>query len=130
MTIKSELNKLTTSDIYSLLMFTLYKTNELSEYSTLSQLSYILDKESLLNLCEYYGGTTIRIPTISELELLLNGLLLFQLVDIEHKDFEEAMVDIRKSNTNYKEIRYAYFKIRDIMTKYKFNSGRCNDAKG
>lgn len=128
MTIKSELNSLTTSDIYSLLMFTLYKTNELPEYSALSQLSYVLDKDNLLNLCEYYGGTTLRIPTIDELELLLNGLLLFQLVDIEHQDFEEAMVKIRQSNVNYKDVRSAYFRIKDIMSKYSFNSGRKNDV--
>lgn len=128
MTIKSELNSLTTSDIYSLLMFTLYKTNELPEYSALSQLSYVLDKENLLNLCEYYGGTTLRIPTIDELELLLNGLLLFQLVDIEHQDFEEAMIKIRQSNVNYKDVRSAYFRIKDIMSKYSFNSGRKNDV--
>lgn len=128
MTIKSELNSLTTSDIYSLLMFTLYKTNELPEYSALSQLSYVLDKDNLLNLCEYYGGTTLRIPTIDELELLLNGLLLFQLVDIEHQDFEEAMIKIRQSNVNYKDVRSAYFRIKDIMSKYSFNSGRKNDV--
>ena len=69
MTLRNELNKLTDSDIYSLILFALYKMNETNEYSSLSELSYLLDKESLLKLCEFYGGTTIRIPTINELEI-------------------------------------------------------------
>ena len=61
MNIKTELDKLTTSDIYSLMLFALYKSNELPEYSTLSQLAYILDKEHLLQLCEVFGGLTINL---------------------------------------------------------------------
>ena len=88
MSIKRELDNLTEADIYSLMLFALYKTNELPEYSSLSQLSYILDKDNLLKLCEYFGGTTIRIPTVSELELLLNSLLVYQLVDIEKQNYK------------------------------------------
>ena len=78
MKIKTELENLTKSDIYSLIFFALYKCNESPEYSAISELAYILDKESLLKMCEYYGGLTIRIPTIDELERFLNALLVFQ----------------------------------------------------
>lgn len=27
-----------------------------NEYSSLSELAYILDKDNLLNLCEFFGG--------------------------------------------------------------------------
>ena len=72
-----ELNNLKSQDIYSLILFALYKLREIPEYSTLSELAYIVDKENLLKLCEYFGGTTIHIPTIDELESILYSLLLY-----------------------------------------------------
>ena len=64
MTIKEELNQLKETDVYSMLLFVLYKMRGIEEYSILSELAYILDKKNLLNLCEYFGGLTIKIPTI------------------------------------------------------------------
>jgi hypothetical protein len=124
MSIKRELDNLTEADIYSLMLFALYKTNELPEYSSLSQLSYILDKDNLLKLCEYFGGTTIRIPTVSELELMLNSLLVYQLVDIENNSLDTVMEAMRiKTGTN-KEIKQNYYIIKELLSKYNFNSGR------
>lgn len=124
MNISQELNKLTESDIYSLMLFALYKTTELPEYSSLSQLSYILDKANLLKLCEYYGGTTIRIPTITELETLLNSLLVYQLVDIEGKSLETVLDDMRVKNGSNLDIKRNYYVIKELLSKYNFNSGR------
>ena len=107
------------------MLFALYKTNELPEYSSLSQLSYILDKENLLKLCEYYGGTTLRIPTIRELELLLNSLLVYQLVDIENNPLDEILESMRIKTGSNTEIKRNYFVIKELLSKYNFNSGRC-----
>lgn len=124
MSIHKELDKLTNSDIYSLMLFALYKANEIPEYSSLSQLSYILDKSNLLKLCEFYGGTTIYIPTIYELETLLNALLLYQKVDIEHRELEEELDKMRASTGTTTEIRKFYLLLKDVLNKYSFNSGR------
>ena len=118
MNIKNELDKLSTPDIYSMMLFVLYKSTEIPEYSSLSQLAYILDKDSLLKLCEFYGGLTIKVPTISQLENLLEGLLMYQLVDIEHQDFEEVSQQFEKG------VRDSYLHIKEILKNYKFNSGR------
>ena len=67
MKIKTELENLKEKDIYSLMLFALYKAQEIPEYASLSQLAYILDKDNLLKLCEFYGGLTIKIPTVKEL---------------------------------------------------------------
>ena len=75
MTIKEELSKLKTMDVFSLLLFILYKVRDIDEYSTISELAYVLDKDNLLKLCEYFGGLTITIPTIDELENIINSLL-------------------------------------------------------
>jgi hypothetical protein len=124
MNIRSELNNLTTSDIYSLMLFALYKANELPEYSSLSQLSYILDKDSLLKLCEFYGGTTIRIPTISELETLLSALLIYQQVDLEGANLDEVLEVHRNKTGTTLEVKKHYYNLREVLSKYNFNSGR------
>lgn len=122
--IREELDKLTTSDIYSLMLFALYKAGDLPEYSSLSQMSYILDKKNLLKLCEFFGGTTIRIPTISELEELLDALLVYQLVDIEGGDIEEVFSTVRAKRGSDLIIRKHYANVKGVLSKYNFVSGR------
>lgn len=124
MKIKTELENLTKSDIYSLILFALYKCNESPEYSAISELAYILDKESLLKMCEYYGGLTIRIPTIDELERFLNALLVFQLVDIENNDLQETLLKVKNKNEHIKFLENDYNLIKQVLSKYNFNSGR------
>lgn len=122
MNIKKELDALSTEDIYSLMLFVLYKSTEIPQYSALSQLAYILDKDSLLKLCEFYGGLTIKIPTISQLQNLLEGLLMYQLVDLEHRDFEEVSQQFEKGVSD------SYIHIKQVLKDYQFNSKR--DSNG
>lgn len=124
MTISQQLENLSTKDVYSLMLFVLFKLKESSEYSTLSQLAYIVDKESLLKLCEYFGGLTISIPTIDELETIMNALLLYQKVDIEHKDFDKQLklFDLKKDERA--EVLKCYKTVCNVLRDYTFNSGR------
>ena len=124
MNIGTEVNNLTSNDIYALMLFALYKLNDTSEYSSLSQLSYILDKENLLKLCQFYGGTTIYIPKIEELEDMLNALLMYQKVDIENMDIEEYLKQLKNKIGNTKYVQKNYGVVKDILKNYNFNSGR------
>ena len=124
MTISTEITNLTKNDIYSLMLFVMYKLKDSNEYSSLSQLSYILDEENLLKLCEYYGGTTIYIPKIEELEDMLNALLLFQKVDIEKQDLIKCLTTLDKKGENTKSIKKNYFVIKEVLKDFSFNSGR------
>ena len=120
MKIKDELNKLGESDIYSLILFALYKIKDIPEYSTLSELAFIIDKESLLRLCEYFGGLTIKIPTIDDIESLVYSLLLYQHVDIEGLDFEESVETIGKRSSDMRKIKSNYMELKEILEKYEF----------
>ena len=120
MRISDHIDNLNKEDIYSLMLFVLYKCNESNEFSSLSQLSYILDLDNLLKLCEFYGGQTITLPTIAELRRLLDALLLYQLVEIEHKDIEKLSEEY-----NFQTVKL-YRKIKEILNDYSFNSGRNN----
>ena len=120
MTIKSELNKLRTTDLFSLLLFVLYKIRNIEEYSTISELAYVLDKDNLLNLCEYFGGITIRIPTIDELEGVVNSLLVYQYVNIDGYDYKEAVKKIGFDSTQLRQVKKDYNKIVEILKDYSF----------
>lgn len=124
MKIHSELDKLTKSDIYSLLLFALYQTEKLPEYSTLSQLSYILTLDDLLKFLEFYGGLTIRVPKISELEELLFALLLFEKIDIEKELLTDQIAMLKEKGQDEDKIIELYKKIKEMLSKYDFNSGR------
>lgn len=118
MSIKSELEKLNEPDIWSLMLFVLFQIREVPEYNGLSELAYILDKKNLLKLCEYFGGSTIKIPTINEFEMLLYGLLVYNYVVIEHMEYEDAVVLLNNSNIDGRELRATYNKIRETMEHY------------
>jgi hypothetical protein len=116
---REKLESLKTTDIYSLILFALFKLKEDPEYSTLSELAYLLDKDSLFNLLDYYGGLTIKIPTAKEFKTVINALLLYQYVNSENIEFNEAF---RLLDMDYqtKEVRNCYFKIVEILEKYNF----------
>ena len=122
MRIKEELNKLKELDIYSLMMFVLFKIRDIPEYSSLSEMAYILDKDNLLKLCEYFGGTTITIPTIDELESLIYSLVLYQYVDIDGIDYKDAVQIIGHKSKDLRKVKSDYAKIKDVLKEYSFES--------
>ena len=124
MNLKTELNNLTNNDIYSMILFVLYKSHEIPEYSSISELSYILDKDSLLKLCEFYGGQTIKIPTIKDIEDYINALLVYQQVNIEHKNLEKVLCEMKRKNGSTLKVEENYKQISELLKEYNFNSGR------
>lgn len=120
MSIKDELSKLKTPDMWSLMLFVLYKVREIPEFAGLSELAYVMDKKNLLKFCEYFGGTTITVPRIEELEMLVYGLLLYQYVDIEHILFEDAVELISRNDVDISSVKTNYYKIKDVLETYDF----------
>lgn len=120
MKISDELENLKLVDIYSLMMFALFKMQDIPEYSTLSELVYVLDKENLLKLCEYFGGLTLKIPTIDDLESLVFALLVYQKVDIENMPLEDALALANKKSLSVKKIKSDYIKLKEVLNEYNF----------
>lgn len=118
--IKQNLDILKTQDIYSLLLFCLYKMTDNPQYSTLSELVYVLDRKNLLRLIEYYGGTTLTIPTKEELDTLLSALQLYKDVDMDGGVFEKCVKNI-PSDKDINTVLEAFTDIREILSKYKFS---------
>lgn len=119
--IKDSLDKLKTTDIYTMILFALYKMTDIPEYSTLSELVYVLDKDSFFNFLECFGGTTIRVPTKKEFKIVLNALLLYQYVNIEERDMSDALKDIDVREFQLKDVKDTYVKLCSILSSYDFN---------
>ena len=120
--IKQSLDNLKSADIYSMILFALYKLIDIPEYSALSELAYVLDRKNLLNLCEYFGGITIRIPTVDELTELTDALLLYQYVKIDKRDYDEAVNETGYKSSSLRTLKKNYNKICDILDNYTFKS--------
>ena len=129
MSIKNTLENLKQQDIYSLLLFAVYKLMGTNEYSSLSELVYVVDKPNLLNLCEYFGGQTIKIPTIDQLEELVYALLLYQYVHIDKMDYEEAIKLIGHESKELRGVKKNYRKLCEVLDKYSFESRNGINAK-
>ena len=119
MSIKTELKKLKEVDIWSLMLFVLYNFQKIPEYSSLSELAYIVDEKTLLKLCEYFGGQTITIPTIDQLEETIYAMLLYQYTDIEHIPFDEALLLLRVNKNQEKSIKNCYKTLKYVLSNYK-----------
>lgn len=116
------LDELTKNDIYSLMLFVLYQNQKIPEHAALSELIYVLDRPNLLKLCQYFGGETLKIPTIDELKYLILSLNLYQQVNIEKKDLEQCINSINEPHNVIKIIKQNYNSICDIMSNVGLNN--------
>lgn len=120
-TVNKKINSLKTKDVYSILMFLLFRAEEIPEYAVLSRLAYVMNKEVLLTLCELFGGMTIKIPTMDELEKLLTAMTIYSRVDLDKEDKEQVFEEITEKYKNKippMTIIKLYEQLHDIMENY------------
>ena len=118
---KTELNKLTDGELDSLLLFALYKMVGTPDYSLLGELAFLLDRKTLIKFLSYFGGTTIKVPTLLEFQTITDGLLLYEYVNMEGQDFNKAFAALTqdKSLSKREKIKKAYFTICEILKDYE-----------
>ena len=114
------LEELDKKDIYSLILFILYRLKEIPEYSTLSELVYILDNENFIRLSNYYVGKTIRIPKVDELSTILNALLVYEREQNTDLPLSEIFNDIGISKKEIPEILKILQLIPQLIDNYDF----------
>ena len=115
-----DLKNLKEPDIYSASMFILYKLIDIEEYSIIGELPYILDKTNLLNFCNYFGGQTIKVPTLNELYSIINIVLLYQYVNIDKIDYDTAINMLGYKQSELSKVKKTYLKVCDVLNNYKF----------
>lgn len=118
MSIKRQFVSLKDVDVYSLSMFALYKLTDIPEYTTIGELPYILDRENMLKFCEYFGGQVIKVPTVDEIHSIMYLLLLYQYVNIDGMDYEDAIKLIGYDSKELRSVKSAYLKLCKVLKNY------------
>jgi len=59
---KASLDNLKLQDVYSLLLFALYRIKDVPDFAVLSELCYLLDGNNITRLLTYFAGKTITFP--------------------------------------------------------------------
>ena len=125
--ILKSLEELDQPDIYSLLLFSIYKLYDVPEYSTLSELVYTLDKKNLFNFLSMYGGMTIKVPTIQELQKMLDALLLYQLINFEKMESKDALKQFSNLTYSQKELIERYKTLEEVLSQYTFKQTKVDE---
>lgn len=119
--VTAALNSLNKDDIYSMMLFTLYKVKDIPDYLTLSELCYVLDNENLTRFLSYFGGMTLTVPKLKDLRLVLKGLSLYQYVNVEGGDFEDSLKALAGDEFSCDDIKAIYVKIVEVISNYDFS---------
>lgn len=123
------MNSLQLSDVYSLMLFVLYKLQDVPEYAVLSELCYLLDGANMTRLLTYFAGKTIQIPTAEEFSKVASAMLLYQYINIDGLSLVEAQAKLGKQNAKQRdETVDLYLKLLPIMKQYKIDKGQIGDA--
>lgn len=120
------LEELDKQDIYSLILFTLYKLKDVDEYSVLSELVYILDEKSFSRFLSYFEGQTIKIPKIQDLKNIVNALLFYERKSNTQLTDDEIMFDLNIPEKEKSELYKTLNLISEIIKEYDFK--RSKDA--
>ena len=123
--IKQNLNNLHLSDIYSLMLFVMYKLQDVPDYAALSELCYLLDGSNLTRLLTYFAGRTLQVPTNEEFANMSKALLQYQSINIDGHTLVEAQSRLENVTAKQKdEITELYLKILPIMRQYNIDRGQ------
>lgn len=77
--------------IYFLALSMLYILKDTDEYRDISSLAFVLDRKNFDNFIDFFGGTTIKVPTRSELNLALKSLAYYQARYVEGYGTQKSM---------------------------------------
>ena len=99
-----ELNTLNEDDFINEILYLIYKLNDDPKYSTISELIYVLGKDTLFKLCSVFGGCEIKIPTLLELKLFTGALYVYSAMHNQGISFDEAFSKLELDSTAKKVI--------------------------
>ena len=120
--IKKNLIALVLSDIYSLMLFFLFKIQNIPEYAVTSELCYLLDGANMTRLLTYFAGRTITFPTEAEMTIVTNALLMYQYINIDGDTFTAAQNKLEKLTKKQKDkVTELYVQLLPIMKQYNID---------
>lgn len=97
------------SELYYLSLLII--SSKIGKGSILPELVFLLDEKSLNNLLFYYGGETVKFPTLLELRDQLYGILMYYYYDVQGNSWRKS---IDKLGVEYSgELSYKLRKLRE-----------------
>jgi hypothetical protein len=119
---KKDINNLHLSDIYSLMLFVLFKVQEIPEYAVTSELCYLLDGANMTRLLTYFAGRTVTFPTEAEIAIVTNALLMYQYINIDGETFTTAQNKLENLTKKEKDkVTELYVQLLPIMKQYNID---------
>lgn len=118
------LEELDKEDIYSLILFTFYKLKDISEYSILGELVYLLDNKSFTNFLSYFEGQTIKVPKISDLTNIVNALLFYERKINSNSSDDEILASLDIPKRDKQQIISTLNLISGIVEEYDFKRSK------
>lgn len=120
--IKKNLDTLHLSDIYSLMLFILFKVQDIPEYAVTSELCYLLDGANMTRLLTYFAGRTVTFPTEAEMATVTNALLMYQYINIDGETFVAAQNKLGDLSKREKDkVTELYTQLLPIMKQYNID---------
>lgn len=113
-----DLNKLKEEDLITIILYCIYKFTNDPEYSTISELAYVLDRNSFYNMCATFGGTTLKIPTLKEYKTMVKVMLIFDYVNSDGLSFSEACNKLGVSESD-EDIISMYSMMNEVLESYE-----------
>lgn len=118
------LNKFNKQDVISTTSSLLYLLRSQPQYSTVSELVYLLDYDNFIKLITYYGGTTIRIPTVDEIDEMLRVLLLYQYYYVNKLSWKESLIKLEIPESESLSYRSKLSHLKRLLSSQS-TGGRC-----
>lgn len=109
-------------DVYAILCGYLYEFKEIPEYSIMTELIYLMDSKSFINLIKYFEGQTIRIPTREEFQSAIKVLLLLQYFEIEKKPWRESLELAGFKTSEGRSAQKKLDKLKETLKKYNYSN--------
>lgn len=112
------------SQAFSAALLLIYQLKPIPKYSTISELSFLMDKQTLINFLNYYGGQSIKIPTIEEVTATLRTLSLYQYYVIDKYPWKESLKMVGLDPSSNKDSRAAERRLttlKKLLEEYKID---------
>lgn len=120
--INKVLSKFKEQDVYALLCGYLFEFKNVPEYSVISELAYLLDRESFVNLIDYFEGQTFKVPTKKDFQNAVRTLLLLQYYEIEGRPWKDSLVAAGFDTSDGRAAQIQLKKLKTTLEKYNFTS--------
>ena len=114
------LEEMDKKDISSLILFALYKLKDVPEYSIISELPYILDSDSFIRFLNYYGGKTIKVPTVDEFNRIVDSILVYSVKENDDKTIEEACTEMEVAVRDKAFVMQIVKLLSELLNEYDF----------